>query len=54
MAKAVPIGARGEVEKRTKFQHTLTAWGEELPPVQSHPGVTLLTDSANNWGQLGY
>lgn len=35
MAKPVPIGARGEVEKRVEFQHTPTAWREELPPVLS-------------------
>ena len=35
MAKPVPIGARGEVEEPVKFQHTLTAWREELPPVLS-------------------
>jgi predicted thioesterase len=37
MAKPVPIGARGEVERRVEFQHTLTAWREELPPVLSTP-----------------
>ena len=33
MPKPVPIGARGEVEERVQFQHTLTAWREELSPV---------------------
>jgi fluoroacetyl-CoA thioesterase len=37
MAKPVPIGARGEVEERVQFQHTLTAWLEELPSVLSTP-----------------
>jgi predicted thioesterase len=37
MPKPVPIGTRGEVEKRVEFQHTLTAWREELPPVLSTP-----------------
>jgi predicted thioesterase len=37
MAKPVPIGARGEVERRVEFQHTLTAWREELPSVLSTP-----------------
>ena len=37
MAKLVPIGARGEIEKRVEFQHTLTAWREELPSVLSTP-----------------
>lgn len=35
MAKPVPIGTRGGVEKSVEFQHTLTAWREELPPVLS-------------------
>ncbi len=37
MAKPVPIGTRGEVERRVEFQHTLTAWREELPSVLSTP-----------------
>ncbi len=37
MAKPVPIGTRGEVEKRVEFRHTLTAWREELPAVLSTP-----------------
>ncbi len=37
MPKPVPIGTRGEVEKRVEFQHTLTAWREELPSVLSTP-----------------
>jgi fluoroacetyl-CoA thioesterase len=37
MAKLVPIGTRGEIQKRVEFQHTLTAWHEELPPVLSTP-----------------
>ncbi|MFZ0913363.1 MAG: thioesterase [Candidatus Korobacteraceae bacterium] len=37
MAKPVPIGARGEVEERVQFQHTLTAFREELPAVLSTP-----------------
>jgi fluoroacetyl-CoA thioesterase len=37
MAKPVPLGVRGEVEKRVEFQHTLIAWREELPPVLSTP-----------------
>jgi fluoroacetyl-CoA thioesterase len=37
MAKPVPIGTRGEVERRVEFKHTLTAWREELPPVLSTP-----------------
>lgn len=37
MAKAVPVGTRGEVERRVEFQHTLTAWKAELPSVLSTP-----------------
>ena len=37
MAKSVPIGARAEVERRVEFQHTLSAWRPELPPVLSTP-----------------
>jgi len=46
MAKTVPIGARGEVEKRVEFQHTLTAWREELPPVLSTPNMIGWMESA--------
>jgi len=37
MAKPVPIGTRGEIERRVEFKHTLTAGREELPPVLSTP-----------------
>lgn len=37
MAKPVPLGARGECERRVEFQHTLAAWRPELPPVLSTP-----------------
>ena len=37
MSKSVPIGTRAEVERRVEFQHTLTAWKPELPPVLSTP-----------------
>jgi fluoroacetyl-CoA thioesterase len=39
MAKPVPIGTRGEVERRVELRHTLTAWREELPPVLSTPNM---------------
>ncbi len=39
MAKTVPIGTRGEVQRRVEFQHTLTAWKPELPPVLSTPNM---------------
>jgi predicted thioesterase len=37
MAKPVPIGTRGEVERRVEFKHTLSAWRPELPAVLSTP-----------------
>lgn len=37
MAKPVPVGTRGMVERRVEFQHTLTAWKAELPSVLSTP-----------------
>jgi len=37
MAKPVPIGTRGEVQRRVEFQYTLTAWRPELPSVLSTP-----------------
>src|ERR1035441_7606185 len=39
MAKPVPLGARGEVEKRVEFQHTLMAWREELPAGLATPNM---------------
>jgi predicted thioesterase len=39
MAKPVPIGTRGEVERRVEFQHTLSAWKPELPSVLSTPNM---------------
>ena len=46
MAKQVPIGTHGEVEKRVEFQQTLTAWREELPPVLSTPNMIGWMESA--------
>lgn len=46
MAKPVPIGARGEVERRVEFQHTLSAWKPELPPVLSTPFMIAWMESA--------
>jgi predicted thioesterase len=37
MAKIVSIGTRAAVERRVEFQHTLSAWKPELPPVLSTP-----------------
>ncbi len=37
MAKPVPLGTRAVLERRVEFQHTLSAWKPELPPVLSTP-----------------
>ena len=37
MAKPVPLGTRAEIERRVEFQHTLTAWRQDLPLVLSTP-----------------
>src|ERR1035441_58688 len=39
IAVSYPVGARGEVEKRVEFQHTLMAWREELPAVLATPNM---------------
>jgi predicted thioesterase len=39
MAKNVPPGTRAELVRRVEFQHTLTAWKPELPPVLSTPNM---------------
>jgi predicted thioesterase len=39
MAKNVPPGTRGELVRRVEFQHTLSAWKPELPPVLSTPNM---------------
>jgi fluoroacetyl-CoA thioesterase len=46
MAKPVPLGTRGEVERRVEFHHTLTAWRPELPPVLSTPMMIAWMESA--------
>ena len=46
MAKPVPMGTRGEVERRVEFQHTLTAWKPELPPVLSTPHMIAWMEAA--------
>lgn len=46
MAKPVPIGTRGEVERVVEFQHTLSAWKPELPPVLSTPMMIAWMESA--------
>jgi predicted thioesterase len=46
MAKAVPIGARGEAAETVEFQHTLTAHHPKLPPVYSTPDMIRLMETA--------
>jgi len=46
VAKVVPIGTRGEVQERVEFQHTLTAWRDELPPVLSSQNMVLWLEGA--------
>src|ERR1700747_835430 len=46
MAKAVPIGARGEAAETVEFQHTLTAHHASLPPVYSTPDMIRLMETA--------
>jgi predicted thioesterase len=46
MAKPVPLGARGAVERRVEFQHTLTAWRATLPAVLSTPFMIGWMESA--------
>jgi predicted thioesterase len=46
MAKAVPMGARGEAEETVEFQHTLTAHHPSLPPVYSTPDMIRLMETA--------
>ena len=46
MAKAVPIGARGEAQETVEFKHTLTAHHPELPPVYSTPDMIRLMETA--------
>jgi fluoroacetyl-CoA thioesterase len=46
MAKAVPIGARGEAEETVEFEHTLTAHHASLPPVYSTPDMIRLMETA--------
>ena len=44
--KEVPIGASGEAEETVRFEHTLTAHDEKLPPVYSTPDMIRLMETA--------
>ena len=46
MAKAVPMGARGEAGETVEFRHTLTAHHPMLPPVYSTPDMIRLMETA--------
>jgi fluoroacetyl-CoA thioesterase len=47
MAKAMPIGARGEVEQTVELKHTLAAHNPNLPPVYSTPDMIRLMEVAS-------
>ncbi len=46
MARAMPIGARGEVEQTVELKHTLAAHNPNLPPVYSTPDMIRLMEIA--------
>jgi predicted thioesterase len=46
MAKAIPLGVRGEAEETVEFKHTLAAHHPELPPVYSTPDMIRLMETA--------
>jgi fluoroacetyl-CoA thioesterase len=46
MAKQIPLGARGEAQETVKFEHTLTAHDDRLPPVYSTPDMIHLMETA--------
>jgi fluoroacetyl-CoA thioesterase len=46
MAKAMPLGARGEVEQTVEWKHTLAAHNPNLPPVYSTPDMIRLMEIA--------
>jgi fluoroacetyl-CoA thioesterase len=46
MAKAVPMGVRGEAEETVEFRHTLTSHHAALPPVYSTPDMIRLMETA--------
>jgi len=45
MAKAIPLGARGEATETVEFKHTLTSHHPELPPVYSTPDMVRLMET---------
>jgi predicted thioesterase len=46
MAKAIPLGVRGEARETVAFEHTLKSHHPELPPVYSTPDMIRLMETA--------
>jgi fluoroacetyl-CoA thioesterase len=46
LARAVPLGTRGEATQTVAFEHTLSAHHPELPPVYSTPDMIRLMETA--------
>jgi fluoroacetyl-CoA thioesterase len=46
MARAIPIGTRGEARETVEFQRTLTAHDARLPPIYSTPDMIRLMETA--------
>ncbi len=46
MAKAIPVGTRGEAVETVEFEHTLTAHHPELPAVYTTPDMIRLMETA--------
>jgi fluoroacetyl-CoA thioesterase len=46
MAKAIPIGVRGEAHEVVEFKHTLTSHNPELPPIYSTPNMIGIMEKA--------
>ena len=46
MAKPVPVGTQGSFEQTVEFQHTLTYYHPQLPPVLSTPDMIRFMETA--------
>jgi fluoroacetyl-CoA thioesterase len=46
MFKHIPVGIKGEAAETVAFEHTLTAYHSELPPVYSTPDMIRLMETA--------
>ncbi len=51
MAKEVPIGTRAQVTHTVEHQHTLAAFGDQMPPVLSTPHMIGWMESACYFAQ---